>query len=535
VKTVLLACAGLLACAVQVETETPPQDRILVMPFENVARDGRIFWIGEASAVLLTDDLGALGANAISRREREQAFTRLQVPPVATLTDATIIRIGQVVGAATVVIGSLQMDGDTLKVRARSIALDAGRVQADATERGPLADLYATFERLARRLGPPSGRTSEEVERQHPPMAVFENYIKGLLAETPATAIDYLNAALKQQAGFDQARLALWDLYTDQGDYDEALAVVTRVPAASSDARRATFLAGLSQLDLKRLDEASDSFTSLAASQPTAAVLNNLGVVQMRRGAPPQAEQPTDFFKQAADIDPGDPDYAFNLGYAYWLGHDLQSALYWLRETVRRNPADGDAHYILGTALSAAGSVPEASREKELARRLSSAYVQWDKRPPNDPVPRGLERVKMDDVALPHASRIDTKLTSGEQRDQAELARFHFESGRRLYERENDREAAAELGRALYLSPYFAEAHLLMGRIYLRNGQLRAAIDAFKISLWSTDTAEGHAALGEAYRQDKQVAAARAEAERALALDSTSVAARRLLALLDAR
>ena len=27
--------------------------RILVMPFENVKREGRIFWLGEASAVLL--------------------------------------------------------------------------------------------------------------------------------------------------------------------------------------------------------------------------------------------------------------------------------------------------------------------------------------------------------------------------------------------------------------------------------------------------------------------------------------------------
>ena len=41
--------------------------RILVMPFENVTRDSRIFWLGEASAVLLTDDLNALSANAASR------------------------------------------------------------------------------------------------------------------------------------------------------------------------------------------------------------------------------------------------------------------------------------------------------------------------------------------------------------------------------------------------------------------------------------------------------------------------------------
>ena len=53
------------------------------MPFENVTREGRLFWLTEASAVLLTDDLNALGAGAITRMERQQAFERLQVrrPP----------------------------------------------------------------------------------------------------------------------------------------------------------------------------------------------------------------------------------------------------------------------------------------------------------------------------------------------------------------------------------------------------------------------------------------------------------------------
>ncbi len=44
--------------------------RILVVPFDNVKREGRIFWLGEASAVLLTDDLNASGADAITRQER---------------------------------------------------------------------------------------------------------------------------------------------------------------------------------------------------------------------------------------------------------------------------------------------------------------------------------------------------------------------------------------------------------------------------------------------------------------------------------
>ena len=154
--------------------------------------------------------------------------------------------------------------------------------------------------------------------------------------------------------------------------------------------------------------------------------------------------------------------------------------------------------------------------------------------PAGETVPRGLERVK-NHVELPHVSNIVSRLATSEQREQAELAAFYLDRGRRLYQQENDREAVSELNHALYLSPYLADAHVLVGRIHLRNGRLHEAIDAFKIALWSTETAEAHAALGEAYRQAKEVDAARAEAERALAMDPESVDAKELLARLDAR
>ncbi len=239
-----LLVSSAAAGATQLRIQPLPEPRrILVMPFDNTPRDARMFWLGEASAVLLADDLNALGSPAITRDERLQAFERLQVPPAAALTDATVIRIGQLVGAAQVVVGSLQLDGDTLVVHARSIALDTGRVEADVTERGPMPDLFATFERVARRLSPrSSGAGGTKAVSQQPTLPAFESYIKGLLAETPATAINYLNASLNLQPTFDRARLALWDVQTDQGEHERALEAVKPVAATSPWSRRAQIL-----------------------------------------------------------------------------------------------------------------------------------------------------------------------------------------------------------------------------------------------------------------------------------------------------
>ncbi|MCU1383559.1 MAG: putative system TPR-repeat lipoprotein [Acidobacteria bacterium] len=514
--------------------QSSPPARILVMPFENVTREGRLFWLTEAAAVLLTDDLNALGASAITRTERQQAFERLQVPPAAVLTDATVIRIGQLVGASQVVVGSLQMENDAVVVRARSIALESGRVPVDVTERDPLPELFATFERIARRMAPASPRSSADVEKQHPPVAVFEAFIKGLLAETPATAISYLRAALAGQPSFDRARLALWDVYNDQGDHALALAAVVSVADDSPWARRARFLAGLSQLNLKKFDDAFATFKALADAQPSPAALNNLGVVQLRRGAAPPGGQPAYFFNKAADADPDEEDFLFNLGYAYWLDRDPQAAIYWLREAVRRNPADADAHFVLAAALGSSSNAGEATRERELARRLSAAYEPGKRPGSSDAVPKGLERIKHE-VELPHARQLGARLASSEQRSNDELARFYLERGQRLFQQENDRDAIVELNHAIYLSPYLPEAHLLLGRALLRTGRIHEAIDAFKIVLWNGETAEAHAALGEAYRQAKDIAAARTEAERALALDPASTDAQQLLARLEGR
>jgi len=77
-------------------------------------------------------------------------------------------------------------------------------------------------------------------------------------------------------------------------------------------------------------------------------------------------------------------------------------------------------------------------------------------------------------------------------------AAFPSEAGTRAYEAGRDADAIGELRRAVYLSPYHAEAHLLLGRAYLRSGRVADAVDAFKIAVWSEDSPAARAALAEA-------------------------------------
>jgi tetratricopeptide (TPR) repeat protein len=526
-RLAVVACGFLLGGALDVPAQTP--QRLLVVPFENAAREGQSYWLSEASAVVLTDDLIALGAPTITRDDRVRAFDRLRVPANASLSHATVIRLGQIVGASAAVVGSVALKGQDLILRARSIRIDVGQMTPEIVESGPIGEFFAIYARVARKLAPDSKVTPEEMEQGHPPIAAFEQYIKGLLAFAPASKVAFLSQALRVEPSFHRSRIELWNAYTDLADHQQALSAVREVPATHRLARQARFLGAISMLHLSQHDQAIAALTELNAAQPDPAILNNMGVAQLRRSSGMAAGTAVSLFRQATQADNTDSDLFFNLGYACWLQKDIPNAVNWLREAVRRNAADDAAHYVLGVALQASGSATEAAREKELARRLSSDYAEWEaKQGGRNDVPRGLERIKTD-VDVPASLRLENVIVAVEQRDQRDAARFHLEAGRRAYQAERDSEAIAALRRAVYLAPYDSAAHLLLGRTYLRSGRVADAIDEFKIAIWSDDTIAAHIALAGAYVQAQDYPTARAELQWILKADPQNAEARRLL------
>ena len=521
---------GLLAAAPPANAAQLPQaGAVLVLPFDNPGGHPRVLWLREGLATLVSDALESADFEVVGRDDRVAAFERLQLPVAATLSRASTIKVGMAVGATAIVVGRIELEAEELIVTTRVVRLDNGRLLPDVVERGAFGEVFSLAGRVAGHLAGLGG-----APRWQPPpsLAAFELYTKGLVADSPSAERAFFEQALKSAPDYDAVRLALWQFHTEQGEHQRALDAVSAMRTGSHLEREGRFATAMSLIRLKRDEEAFGVLRTLQSSAPLGVVANAIGVVQLRRGAPPQSGAATYFFNQATELDPVNADYFFNLGYAYWSDMDARAAAYWLREAVRRDPTDGEAHFVLSAALQQTGAVAEAARERELARSLSSRYAQWESRAAGggELIPRGLERLheRLDEPA----ARVDTIITSSGQRDQAALATFHLDAGRRAFETESDREAEQELRRALYLSPYLAEAHLLLGRLYLRAGRDEAAVQALKIAIWSEESAEAHAVLGEAYLALEDPAAARAELDRAVALNPWSPDAARLKARL---
>jgi tetratricopeptide (TPR) repeat protein len=521
---VLLTAAFCVLLSSSAFAQVPAGAPVLVLPFDNPAHDARLAWMREGAAILLSEALAAAGETVIDREERLQAFDRLQFPASATLSRASTIKVGQAVSASLVVSGTVAMQGDQLIARARVVHLDSGRLLPEVGSAGAVSDLFGLFGRLGQHIRASASPPPPATDRLPATPQLFELYVKGLVAETPATALAFLEQVRKAAPQFDPARLAIWDLHNEASEHQKALEVVSAIRPASRLSREGQFRRALSLMNLKKFDEALETLRAMQKDEAAATVVNAIGVAEIRRAASPQPGRATYYFSQAKDLDQSDGDLFFNLGYAYWLDKDPKAAIYWLREAVRRDPGDGDAHFVLGVALSQTGATAEAARERELATKLSSKYVGWEKNAvAGDPVPKGLERLH--EELTPLRARVDSMILSAGQRDQEKLAVFHLDAGRRAFAREADREASDELRRALYLSPYLAEAHLLMGRLHLRGGRPGEAVEALKIAIWSEETVAAHVTLAEAFLQVQDQAAARAEIDRALAMDPTSAEA----------
>jgi tetratricopeptide (TPR) repeat protein len=529
----LILCAIAVGWPGAVLAQTTPGSRVLVMPFSATVDagapggSGAALWLGEAASILIAEGLSTAGVGTLSREERLAAFDELNLPMTPALTHATMIRVGEIIGASEIVFGDVEL-GTTLKVHARLVRLSAGRETPSVDDSGPMTQIFDLFARVAGRVAGQTGRLRPTTTAQTSPLPLdaFESYMKGLVAATPAVQQRFLESAARQAPTDPRILMALWSVYSAQALYDKALAVANAVTGEPNVVRRARFAVALSLIELKRFDGAFQALNAIYAAGHAAAISNALGIVQLRRG-PSVGPSAAVFFKRAVDEEPENTDYLFNLGYAQALGANVAEALTWLRETVRFDATDGAAHLVMSAVLFGAGRSAEAQREFDLSKLLG-AGSDPAARAPTSKIPSSLERVPSSPDVTPPL-RMRAMVANPAQRDQQETAAFHLANGRTLLATDHDREATNELRRAIYLAPYEDEPHRLLGQLYRRGGRLTEAIDEFKVALWCRETVAGRLALGAALLEAGDRAGARQEANRALVLAPGSTDAQALI------
>ena len=532
---------------------------VIVLPFENMSNRAEFNWIGASFADALSELLAVPGLAVVSTDERELTYQRLRLPLSSVPSRATAIKIAQESHATLVVLGTYDVtpphDEKSLPEihgTARVVRVNEGRLAGDVMPDGrwawrpydfggPLVSLQRMEGTLAYQIlyqrdkALPFSLNKILEQAQKVPPRALESYAKGIMTEDRAKRSNYLQNAMREYAKtnagaiYPQAAFELGSLYYQQEDWKKAVEFYSKLQPKDPHYAESSFYAALAYWRLHDLPNALAILTPLTADVPLTGIYNNAGALaaQAGRAEKTQAErdkllqQALTFLERARDTAPDDSAVRYNYAYALFLTGKYAEAADQFRAVLTREPRDGQALFLLAKALERANQTEAAANADNEARRYLPSYATvqsaWLKSQSIAEVPLRLSQ-KFD---LPDYIETEKLQTAAVAEPVGASAQDSLAKAKELYQAGSDDDALAELNRALMVEPMNAEAHLMIGRIYQRRGDLQRAVSSLKTALFWSDQKliDAHILLGRIFLEKGDRAQALTHARAAVQLD----------------
>jgi tetratricopeptide (TPR) repeat protein len=418
-------CSFAAAQAPTNSNSTARTETAVVFPFENAGHDAGKDWLGEGLAELTVDRMQGRGPMIFSREERLAALEKLGLPAYSRFTRATMLKIAAEIDADFVVFGDFSPEGANLRVTARVLSVNPPKLSPVIEESGPLEALGEINSRVSWRAlceiraslkadaacdtTSPAAQQFLKAGTRILPNAL-EFYVRGLQAAADDARLRDLNEAARMDPSWDEPVYAIGKTYYSRLECDSAISWFARVQSSSAHAMDAAFSVGVCRLIMNDPLRAEAAFAALAGRTGTLSagrvdapeLANNLGAAILRQA---RYKEALPDFEKAKQIDPGEPDYWFNVGLAEYLLSDWGAAARALREAVRLQPDALDARSLLLAALDHNGEAEEAKAIRAEA-------------PPMDPTdvrPRQ-DVTRMNATALSRMARVRKELNAGAAR-----------------------------------------------------------------------------------------------------------------------
>ncbi len=355
----------------------PGQRVVLVLPFENRSGQPTLNWMSDSFPDTLNQRLGSAGFLTITRDDRVYALDHLGLPTDFKPSRATTIRIAQTLDAGFVIVGSFNVDAGKIKVQAQILDINQLKLSSPLQESADLARLFdaenAVAWKICKSINPKFSVAEQTFlsASNGIKLTSFENYIRGISAATPQERTKRLQAAVQESPSYTAAQLALGkELYADR-EFDQAAAVLAKVPRTDRVALEANFYRGLARFNNAKYAEAEAAFAFVASRLPLPEVVNDQAVAQSRQG-----KDGTVLFQRASTTDPNDADYHFNLAISYFHRGDVPDAQREVDQTLKLKANDSEAAE-LRTLIAASKAQPgKPSSGFDPTTRLRRTYSE---------------------------------------------------------------------------------------------------------------------------------------------------------------
>ncbi|HEY6447405.1 MAG TPA: tetratricopeptide repeat protein [Acidobacteriaceae bacterium] len=496
---------------------------LLVLPFENKAGMANLDWIGEAFPNVLNRRLNAAGFLTINRGDRLYAFDHLGLPLNLQPSRAMTIRIAQTLDADYVIFGSYALNNNQLVAHAQILDVSGLRLGPEIQQFGDLDHLLDSLNSLAwqvtRQLDPQYAveeRTFLAADRNLRGDA-FEDYIQGLAAGQPSEQIEHLRDAVRLDADFAAAWLALGRAYFTNQDFQEAAATLGHLPKNDPNAMEAQFYRGLAFFYTGNYREAEDAFAFVSMRLPLPEVVNNQGVAASRRGKDGGA-----LFQQAIAADPRDADYHFNLAVALAHRNDTAGALKEVEETLKLRPQDNEAQAFEAQLKDPAPQKPNPD----------PGHAITDTQGPLERIKRGYSEAGFRQAAFELEQLQEMRLASMPSSARAAAL---VKDGDAFFQRGLVLEAEREYREALAADAKSSLAHAGLAAVRERDGDPEAARKEAQSSIELRPNVPAYLVLARLDLQANQLAAAAGDVGDALKVDPANANAKGMQLALQRR
>jgi len=363
---------------------------VAVLPFKTIGTNGEddLLGLGMADAMILKlsrlDQLTVLPTSSVFR------FTNSDRDPVA---------IGKELGVEGVLDGTVQRDGDWVRVTAQLIRLRDGKTVWTGKFDERYKSIFTLQDSISDQLSSslrPQVAGFKKTKSAHPTenTEAYQAYLTGLFfwnrrtRENLPKAIDYLNRAISYDPNFAEARAVLADCYylslTDEygsADPDQALqqariSVAKALELDDSLAEAHTVNAGIKLME-RNFDEAGQEFRRALELNP------NYAVAHVRYAyylfAAFKLDDAVVHMRRAQELDPVSSVTNGALAGMLYNARDFDGSIAYSKRALDLEPSAFAARLNLGEAFLQKRMFTEAHEAFDKVCEYSPSYCYWEK------------------------------------------------------------------------------------------------------------------------------------------------------------
>lgn len=241
-KRSLLAIIAFLAAA-----SADARRTVAVIDFQNVNKEKNLEWLGTGIAETLTTQLSRLQEITVVERSRlHAALKEIKFSRSEHVDPQTASQVGKVVGADSIVLGSYQKFEDQVRLQARLVEVETGKVAAPTSVDGSYQKIFELQDALAANLsreitGAVVAPAAAALEVQRPAgmdaYQLFSDGVYFLRNDLIEDALTHFDQALQRDPAYGEAHFYRGMALAKLKRWDEAAAALKRALPRSEPVR----------------------------------------------------------------------------------------------------------------------------------------------------------------------------------------------------------------------------------------------------------------------------------------------------------